>query len=605
MALDHVDLRFRKALTLGLGKRLDCETSAPTTLKLEHDFPQESWIQFLRGMEPLFPGITGTARNLLTTLSFGLSKLVGVARTVEEFEWYIEGVEAFCRFLVRRMVNARSAFLRSAEELQLRRLKDKVLFKLADGPMPNRDLYRALSLKAARCLELMQMLEAESLVERSEGMWRRVEPVVVPAVESQNSTCTDRMKALADVSFQGRVPPWTPPDQLRQLCKPGHRVLAEFIHGCSPDPATRTNATASLVLSLWQLAGRGMTRQLPSMILLNAGEAETDPIDSFVHQLVGDDDRNKPEVQTSGVFAYGSVEQATKAMENAILRRQEIGDPHPDHPWRYEEIRLWEDRFRAAQCTAFGAGRSRPFSKAWQEPFGLLTGRDDEIILRIVDAGDREAFREDVLENCTKLEIPMGYGAGLELVPKTISVTGSLTPDLWDGELVEGILELGSPIHFPAPYLAGVADGSKSASPRTCSPRRCPGSCERPGGGVRTTPSIRVVRDLRGVFVESLGPSADCLPVQQSSRWCTNSAGCVTALSALQARLEAKDGSGPGMPRFAPRRSFLRPAEPDAARHRARRRRAGLALCWDSIRAARGRWRSKSCGCCGRTGRCH
>ncbi len=75
------------------------------------------------------------------------------------------------------------------------------------------------------------------------------------------------------------------PEKLKELEQPMHEALADFIHGCDPDPATRTAATAALVLSLWQLGGRALTHYPPSMLLIRP-EGRPDPIDDFVRTLV-------------------------------------------------------------------------------------------------------------------------------------------------------------------------------------------------------------------------------------------------------------------------------------------------------------------------------
>ena len=67
-------------------------------------------------------------------------------------------------------------------------------------------------------------------------------------------------------------------EKLTELAAPQHRELAEFLQGCSTDASTRTMATTALVLTLWQMAGRHMTLQLPSMLLINASDA-ADPIE--------------------------------------------------------------------------------------------------------------------------------------------------------------------------------------------------------------------------------------------------------------------------------------------------------------------------------------
>ena len=78
------------------------------------------------------------------------------------------------------------------------------------------------------------------------------------------------------------------------MTEPRHRVLAEFMGGCSPDPATRTIATTALVLSLWQVAGWRMTHRPPSLLLLNATESTPDPIDRMADTIASHRGRKGP-----------------------------------------------------------------------------------------------------------------------------------------------------------------------------------------------------------------------------------------------------------------------------------------------------------------------
>lgn len=233
--------------------------------------------------------------------------------------------------------------------------------------------------------------------------------------------------------------------RLEQMFEPQHRVLAQFVHGCSPDPATRTVAATALVLSLWQLRGRALTCQPPSMLLLNADKAAPDPLDEFAKFLVSGES-NQPAVQHEGPYAQGQVEHAPEAMANALQARQKIGGLPPPH--NQEHARNLEERYHAAQRTGFGSGHSRPYSGAWHKTFELLTDRADQLILRLDQGPDRAAFNQHVTHNTEKLRVPMGIGLHLSSVRKTISVSGSLTADQWTRPLTMGIIELGLPFFF-------------------------------------------------------------------------------------------------------------------------------------------------------------
>ena len=249
------------------------------------------------------------------------------------------------------------------------------------------------------------------------------------------------------------LPPWRPPEQLLKLERPMHEALPDFVHGCSPDPATRTVAVTTLVLSLWQLHGQALTLDVPSLLLVDASESEADPIDQFSKSLVYTKEDNRPRVQTEGAFMQGSIDLAPKAMRNALLKRRSLGRIAGDNIHKAQEAQGLVDRFNAAKRTGYGHGCCRSYSTAWHPDYGLLTDDDDQLILRLNTAPDRAAFRRDLLDDPAKLLLPTGIDRHLSMVPKGISLSGSLTPDLCDGELASKVLAL-SPF-FLLPHTTG------------------------------------------------------------------------------------------------------------------------------------------------------
>ena len=155
--------RFRLALDDVITRRLNLPKERPTLLALETREAAIRWTAFLGEMEPRLPGISGAARNLITSLVFGLGEMArirmpmiedprSVQLQIEEprFEKPLPlstaGVEAFARFLVRRMVNARTVVLHSAA-LALRRSQiERVYWKLSRGPAEPREIYHNLGL---------------------------------------------------------------------------------------------------------------------------------------------------------------------------------------------------------------------------------------------------------------------------------------------------------------------------------------------------------------------------------------------------------------------------------------------------------------------------
>ncbi len=247
---------------------------------------------------------------------------------------------------------------------------------------------------------------------------------------------------------------WTPPDRLEKLGEPATEALAGFVHGCSPDPGVRTMATASLLLSFWQLRGRALTIATPSMISIDATGTGHDPIDEFAKDLVFDGAQNEPGVQTDGPFVGAPVDLAPKAMANAFKGRQAMGQVPADDPAKQQEAADLQGRFHAARKAGYGYGLCRPYAEAWHPDYGLLTDAGDELILRLNGGPDRSAFRADVLGDPGKLVFPEGVGGDLSMVPKSISLSGSLPADLWDARLASDLIAYDLPV-FVLPHLAG------------------------------------------------------------------------------------------------------------------------------------------------------
>jgi hypothetical protein len=253
----------------------------------------------------------------------------------------------------------------------------------------------------------------------------------------------------------GRTNPFdTPPStldfsRLERGGTPAHEVLSELIHRSSSDPAISSTATAALVLSLWQLRGRALSEHVPSMILLNAGEAAPDPVDDFISGFVHDQEATRPGARGRwGKIVPIQPEKAPAIMSNAVQERRELGYGNDLDQFSQRNASIHEEHYREAKKSAHGSGCSRAYSRAWSDEFGLLTDSDDGLILRINDAPDRVAFRRDVLDDPDRLCLPEGLGRDLRMVRKTVSVSGSLTVDLWDEKLVMGIIKIGLPFVF-------------------------------------------------------------------------------------------------------------------------------------------------------------
>lgn len=245
--------------------------------------------------------------------------------------------------------------------------------------------------------------------------------------------------------------------KLQQMAEPLHRVLAKFIHDRKENPTAQTAAVSTLVFSLWQAAGTGMTHRQPSLLLVgDSGQKAPTPLDEFAASLVNAQGYTKPEVPKDGPHMFGTIEGAPTAME-AALRQYRKRRTHASMKWVLEELQMLENHFFAAQKTGFGSGPTRPYAAAWHEIFGLMTERDCQAILRLESDEDRSAFRRHVVEEPEKLQAALGYGPELELVSKRLSISGTLSPTEWDQELADAAVDLGMPMIF-LPVPAGFTD---------------------------------------------------------------------------------------------------------------------------------------------------
>ena len=169
--------RFCEALTAVFAKRLNNHDAGTELHGFALGEAQIRWVAFLKEMEGRLPGITGTARGLLVTLAFGLIELAN-APHYKRLRFTPDGVEALGRWVIERMANTRAEMLNSAELERRMMIAQKIFFKVEQGPLSDRDIYRALSIQAAICKELLWMMEADGMLCRNEQKWGRVEGAV-------------------------------------------------------------------------------------------------------------------------------------------------------------------------------------------------------------------------------------------------------------------------------------------------------------------------------------------------------------------------------------------------------------------------------------------
>ena len=226
---------------------------------------------------------------------------------------------------------------------------------------------------------------------------------------------------------------------LKRIDESPQAAMAALIHQSHDDPAARTVVATTLLFTFWQIAGRGMTSAVPSLVLVGSGGAEEDPMNRFAAELLTRHRCGPPAVPREGPLRGLKPEQATGVMRKAI--RQYAGHGKPGFPsYPTETLKLIESQYRAAQAAGFGEGLSRPYASAWHEEFGLLTGPDNRVILRLETKEDRGLFRRHVLSEPSRLWSPVGIGEGLVTRGKQIAVSGALPHSEWDAGLAERMI---------------------------------------------------------------------------------------------------------------------------------------------------------------------
>lgn len=172
LKLSNLTGRFGEAVRAIIANRLNTHKPQPLIYTTDISKTQFRWMRYLRDMEVSLPGISGTARSLFASLTFGLLRLVSTADVPKDFRIQPEGVEAFARFLIRRMAAARHEMLWSPEQERRRQIKESLVNKLADGPQaPDCLVRRFHRLSKGLCTELLIELKQDGQVLQAADQW--------------------------------------------------------------------------------------------------------------------------------------------------------------------------------------------------------------------------------------------------------------------------------------------------------------------------------------------------------------------------------------------------------------------------------------------------
>jgi len=164
--LKNVATLYHNTMLETLGSRLDHRNLKPSVIEADIQLLQAGWIKFLQRMENVIPGITGVAKNLFASLTFGFAKVFSAhcgGKTIKQLP--LEPLQAFAKFIIYRMVNKRSTMYQ-ADNLSLdNKHKLKLIHYLKENPHDVRSLCRRFNkMHAAQCNLLLRGLVEDGLV---------------------------------------------------------------------------------------------------------------------------------------------------------------------------------------------------------------------------------------------------------------------------------------------------------------------------------------------------------------------------------------------------------------------------------------------------------
>jgi hypothetical protein len=230
---------------------------------------------------------------------------------------------------------------------------------------------------------------------------------------------------------------------------PAHAV-ASFLYGATSDENGRCMAAAMLTLSLWQSTpGPPTLSNMPSAILVNAGDATSDPLDGFAEEFVFRiREHEQSLLDDSNILNRYAPGDPEKAMRLAMWGAEQLiaKRGHAAH----EDERMWkcQRQFHNYRERNFGGGPGYRYTRAWTEQYGWLSNHDARLVLRLDQAEDRKAMRQDLLSDSEKLCEPRGIGWEMMSVSKKLAFSGSLHSGEWDDALVTQLLCKGWPVVF-------------------------------------------------------------------------------------------------------------------------------------------------------------
>ncbi len=183
--IDQMPERIKTVLHHAMARRLRNDKTHSTIYE-EKEFidAQKRWIQFLKSMENSLPGITGSARQLLATLVFGIREITHI-RGYKKVTIHISYIESFARHLILRMSNARDTIYTDADTILRTRLMRTIIVKLQHGGQSPRTIYRGLGINAELFHDIINEMENKKHVQKSDKEWLLTENTI-SLLQAQN-----------------------------------------------------------------------------------------------------------------------------------------------------------------------------------------------------------------------------------------------------------------------------------------------------------------------------------------------------------------------------------------------------------------------------------
>jgi len=217
------------------------------------------------------------------------------------------------------------------------------------------------------------------------------------------------------------------------------RDLSRFLN--AQDDLTQCQTAAVIVLSLWQVSGRVWSRDLPSLLLVNATGAN-DPLDALARESTG----MRPKDPEDPEGNYRSGPQTREFMRKLAKTSDTLKKQSPAQhaAWLTTYGKFWVQ----ALPNCFGSARAGQYARRHDPVLGVVTDDDGSAVLRIERAVDYDRLLEDITQHPENILAPPGRDKNIAIVHKAVAISGSLNLEQWSADLVEHILNQCLPILF-------------------------------------------------------------------------------------------------------------------------------------------------------------